>query len=307
MIHNTDDLNGSSERERTKAQLKQLFRQWHPDIVGNSTGRNFSVMHILSELNTSLNERQLANLQDGWPDTIPDDAQVDFPSNISIFLPATPAAFVECLSRYREGVLQKEHYPQTKLQRIRGSETRKEPERDETLDRFWRFIAESNSVDDLMRAFDLFSLYSEDQLREIQIPDLIDKRATFLFVRDAWQANNEEDIRVILDRVKNFSFFNESARDHIVSTIETRVSELHPKTLTPTKQRLTLDEISERGEIEREARKAFIERIRSADSEAELLSLDEEIRSFTFFNRGELGVVRSAISRKMGKKRGLDK
>lgn len=306
---NNDDINHSSEKEAAKLRLKRLFREWHPDVVGSARRQNFEIIHVLTELNTSINDGSLSDFRSGWPESILDDAKIDFPSGITINFPETPEAFFEALQKYRDGTLRTEDYPKVTLKRVRsaddGEERKRKLEQDETLDKFWKFVAEADSIETISRAFDLFTLYSEEQLREIGMPALIDKRASFLFTREVWQSNTKEAIDAVVARVHRFPFFDESTRKHVLATTQIRISNLP---IQPTeKRRPTIEEIRERRDLERTTRLSFITRIRLTETIEQLRALDAEVQQFNFFNRGELGVVRSVITRKARRLGGLDK
>lgn len=304
-----DKENGRSEKDISKAELRRMFREWHSDVSETTRGDNFAVMHILTELNTSLNENLISNFEEGWPETIPNDAKVDFPSGASIFLPETPGKFFEILTRYKEeGSLDPNLYSRKSFKRAPHKRRKEESlsgpsDQDPTLDKFWQFVTQRESIEDLLGAYDLFNLYSEEQLREINIPEIADNRAIFLFGREAWRQKSREGIELLIEEVKKFPYFVEENREHTLANINMKLREIEsePRPSAPEKE----PETAARKEIERSARKDFVARVRSSTTLEELHALDSQAQEFDFFNRGELGVVRSVISRKMRKLEGI--
>jgi len=294
------------EQSTDKSKIKGLIRRWHPDLSpGVTRGKNHAVIHILGSLNTALNEGSITSLDQGWPESVSDDTKVDLSSDTTIYLPTTPRAFIDALDQYERGELDPKDYPRVTLERSGNArKNKKEREEDTTLDKFLRFVEGSDSIDALVGTFDLFSLYSEDQLREINIPGAVDTRASFLFTRAAWNETTKEGVETVLEHVRSFPFFSETVRAHTLTAITNRTDEIVPETLESSKP--SVEEILGRRDMERAARQSFVARVRLADTQEALNALDAEARNFNFFNRGELGVIRSVIVRKMSKIEGVD-
>ncbi len=297
--------------EELKSRVRSAMKIWHPDKVGhpkNAAQGEQEVIHVLTAL-----VGKDANTE-AWPaGTFETGTKVVFPpaenetENKVIFLPATPEGFLNVLEYVSKnnGRLPEKDFPLVEL-KIQSSqektEERNKIDEDPTLLKFQKFVMDADTIERLERAFDLFSLYSEEQLRSVAIPEIIDRRAQFIFTRDAWAASKMDEIDLIKDQISRWGFFNENVRSSALLSIEGRLREkpvnvdnvLEVESANPAK-------IEDNIESERRARKEFVQRVRDAQTPELLDVVVHDVNNFNFFNRGELGVVKSVISRKMQK------
>lgn len=256
-------------------------------------------MHVLTALTgkTTLQVWPRGAFETGTKVVFPPTGQEKI--NNTIYLPATPEEFISLLEHIRQnGKFPDTKFPLVELKTERDSNGKeKKQEEDTTLVKFQKFVMESDSLEKLERSFDLFSLYSEEQLVGASIPQLIDSRAEFLLTASAWSAQNAAEIQTAQDAIANWRFFNETGRSRAMANLDLRLQE---KPVQPEKDSTVTPEPTEeeRKENERNARRDFVARVRDAQTQEQLDAISSDVNSFNFFNRGELGVVRSVIARK---------
>lgn len=293
-----------NSQEQLKIRVRSAIKSWHPDRVGHPSNAHKGEQEVIHVLTALVGDAHASH----WPEGVfQTGTKVIFPplghhtGNISIFLPSTPDEFLTIL----EHIKRTGDFPEGNFERVelKFSEAHQKKENeDPTLSKFQKFVMESDSIERLERAFDLFGLYSAEQLHSIHIPQLIDGRAEFLFTRDAWSAQDVRGFAAVREKVTTFRFFSPESRARTLRAIDQKTQEQSMRNEDVIPASLSEMEITPEQQVrETLARKEFIDRIRTATTPVEINSIVNEINNFTFFNRGELGVVRSALSRKSKK------
>lgn len=313
-MENGEKTEKSQSKEEIKSLLRRYINEWHPDRVGAIETQDLSIMHVLTLLNTALNEERVENLS-SWPEPFQTGNKVSFPSfdtnetGRTIYLPQTPQEFLDLLEYIKKNRV----FPLNDFSEvvIKKGERKRESERedDPTLQSFRRFVNERNSIEDLVAVFDLLDLYSEEQLLSINFPALFDQRASFLFTRMVYETQSRTQLQEVEKKITDFKFYTDNGRKTVSAALKARLQELPDAEKAPLgKPDKTFAELSDTEQLsrkatEKEARLDFIQKVRETDTIDELEKLNNSVNSFTFFNRGELGIVRSALNRKINKLR----
>lgn len=301
----------------TKRLVRTYLSQWHADVRGeekieNMQSGDLTVANVLTRL---LPQLQDGNVVDGledieyWPAYFETGQRVVFPpltpadTGHIIFLPRTPKEFFDLLEYIQEySRFPEKNFAKTAISKARSSsgsryEHARETDSDtSSMEDFATFIESCSTFDELARAYDLVSLFSGTNLHAAGIPMAIDSKAVELFEKAMQQARNKKDSQKIRQRLETFRFFSPTSRDMIIAYID-----LASQNLPEVGTELIEAPSHELLDTQKEARRLFIEKIHVATRKEELQRLFEESGAFNFFNRGELGIVRSAISRKMKK------
>lgn len=298
----TEYMENIESPDLVKSRVRTCLKSWHPDLIGHpSISENdvHEVMHILTAL-TGKTTLQV------WPQgSFETGTKVIFPpagtekTNKTIYLPATPEEFITLLEQIRKtGKFPDTEFPQVKLKVERNTNDKERKQEDDpTLAKFQKFVMECDSLDKLERSFELFSLYSEEQLFSASIPQLIDGRAEFLLSANSWTAQSEQDIESARAAIAQWRFFDEASRTRAAANLELRLQEKPIEAGKHTTSANT-EQDETRKERERTARQEFVARVRDAQTQEQLDVIAQDVNKFDFFNRGELGVVRSVIARK---------
>ena len=330
---NIDNANGKSEKMSmadTKQLLRKHIKNWHPDRgrAASESLEGMAVMNILTALGPKTDEdgNQIRGLDDisWWPN------ELEFASgkklalrvrNKTLFLPSTPREFFELLD-----LLEGNHPLPEKF--FRPADIRKRGRReysdddvdysdDDLLERFKQVVDSAETLNDLVDTTETSKLFGHSQLLSTGYYTSFNARALFLFTRAAYKLESREELGELIEKVKQFEFkkainnVNDSIRFQALAAINTRIEELEkigfqpPKRtglpVSPEQQKLLQQRAMDKG-----ARLHFIEQVRNAQTIDELEALAKNIGKFPFLNRGELGVVRSALSRKIAKLKSID-
>jgi len=314
--------------EQIRDDLKRFVKRWHTD-KGEAAGvrgrsEDIPVLHVLTQF-VAEKKRGLKNLQK-WPEYFETGMRVAFPAlspnqpERSVFLPKTPEEFFDLLEHIeRNNTYPAKEFSLEEIARGKSEETDGDDENegfvDETLEKFRTFVMTREKISDLTYALDLMDLYDDGQLQSIEFSKIFDERAYFLFVRAAWKAKTMEEVEPFLrdiEEKKEFKFYSERTRAQTLAAIRMRMEEIEKiekevahVAIPPIKSGLpvSLEKIDQylKPEMDRGARRHFVEQVRNASTLEEIESLDAEVNKFPFLNRGELGVVRSVLSRKREK------
>ncbi len=327
-----DNENVERRQSRTKSEIKSDFRRfakrWHVDTGATQVGRGRSEDVPVLQALMSLSKAE--NL-DGWPENYKTGMRIAFPAlspqipEKSIFLPKTPEEFFDLLDYIdRNGTFSSREFPLVEIAVERGRRNAENEDSDEddeddtdaegdpTLIKFANFVSTRDSISALLYSLDLTSMYDNEQLQSIRFFQRFDDRAYFLFVRDAWNAKTLEEVQPLLDEIETkqeFKFYAEEARARTLAAIRERIKEVQEgiSAVTPPEFKVGVPlniEEEQRGlnqTMDRGARRHFIEELRDVSTLEEIERLESQVEKFSFFNRGELGIVRSVLSRKRKK------
>ena len=295
--------------------VRRFLTRWHSDVreghhVESAESSDLSVAQVLTQLNPQTKEWGVEGLQDlsYWPSYFQTGMRINFPSigassNRNIFLPRTPREFFELLEYIEEHDEFPAHdYPRVEISKHhRGGHRRdSEPSQssdDATILEVVRFATNSESIEELSRIFDLLSLFGRAHINASKLPEAVDARALHLFKNELARAQTKQNVQLIRSQIERFKFFDSGARSRTIALAEARSKDV-PESLS--EQRIESGPSAhEIVDTQKEARRIFVEKARVASTPEQLKALLAESDEFSFFNRGELGVVRSVISRKL--------
>ncbi len=158
------------------------------------------------------------------------------------------------------------------------------------------YIQRSESLEQLKRVFDMFDMYTEEQLRPLDLPTRIDKRALFIIGGMAAKALTKDDAKKVLAEITDdYRFFTSEARAAAVDMVEYYIDELPEGLVTPAKPEKKSDHA---------ARKAFLKRVRETPTLLGLQRILEELNKNPDFDLNERRAIRKEITIKNNQLRG---
>ncbi len=317
----------SPEIEQARKRLRQLMPIWHPDRAPVREQKGYAVIDVLTRLYNALDQirpreirgEKIKNLS-RWPGSFDNDNHVTFPAfspnepERTIFIPKTPEEFVQLLeeieqNRSKNRVFPDRHFPRVTIREIRSGEDDEENEepRTEMIDAIVQFTDTAESIEELKKTFKAHTYVDMDRLQAVGIPKKIDDRFLFLIMREASKATTPDIVEDLRKEVEKFSYYTPGAKSrgghqsYARQTLDNRLKELQqgvPAKEEPSAPDLAPDEQERQVKMksDREAMYQFFDEIRDATTLEQLEAIGSVATNRNFFNRGNLGLVKAAIT-----------
>ena len=158
---------------------------------------------------------------------------------------------------------------------------------DTTLEKLIKFVEKSETIEQLLRVFDFFDMYTEEQLLSIHLPTRIDRQALYLFGAMAQKASTKDGARAVLKEIGQHRFFSAESRAAAVSAVEHQIEALPEGLAIPEDKSKKADHT---------ARKEFLRRIRDVSTLTQLEVLLKELYETSAFDTQERAIVRGRIT-----------
>lgn len=234
-----------------KKEFRRLTKLWHPDTweIGLPE-KSESVFKVLGSLFKGLKEEGLSDFS-RWPRGFEEGEQIELPAfsaeelnrlnsgNIGrkkIFLPATPREFLNLLAYISvHGRFPDKEFPRVRLHISGGRDPFQEGSEDHASsmdrqfhDEFQRFkdaLGKAESLEKLNGMIGAFDVLPPGTAKENGLYEVADGQAEYLLSGKILGAKSKNDLLSIWQKIIEFSFYDDKARERLVKVFFDRARE----------------------------------------------------------------------------------